>query len=77
MKSQNLAAWLAVSTILVAQAAVAVRPALDRWEGVEGSRPVDYATRLDSPRVLVLDARDRGATAAEAAGRRSRRCGPL
>jgi cobyrinic acid a,c-diamide synthase len=46
--------------------AVAVRPALDRWEGVEGSRPIDYATRLDCPLVLVLDARERGATAAAA-----------
>ena len=46
---------------------VAARPALDRWEGVDGSRPVDYAVRMDSPLVLVLDARERGATAAAAA----------
>jgi cobyrinic acid a,c-diamide synthase len=46
---------------------IAARPALDRWEGVEDSRPVDFARRLDAPLVLVLDARDRGATAAAAA----------
>lgn len=45
---------------------VAARPVLDRWEGVEGSRAVDFAQRLDAPLVLVLDARDRGATAAAA-----------
>jgi cobyrinic acid a,c-diamide synthase len=47
--------------------AVAVRPVLDPWESVEGSRAVDYAVRLDAPLVLVLDARERGATAAAAA----------
>ena len=30
---------------------VAARPLLDRWEGVDGSRPVDFALRLDSPLV--------------------------
>jgi cobyrinic acid a,c-diamide synthase len=45
---------------------VAARPVLDRWEGVEGSRAVDYATRLDAPLILVVDARDKGATAAAA-----------
>jgi cobyrinic acid a,c-diamide synthase len=45
---------------------VAARPALDSWEGVPGSRPIDVAHRLDAPLVLVLDARDRGATAAAA-----------
>jgi cobyrinic acid a,c-diamide synthase len=45
---------------------VASRPLLDRWEGVDGSRPADYAARLDAPVVLVLDARERGATAAAA-----------
>ena len=45
---------------------VAVRPVLDTWEGVPGSRPVDIAQRLDAPVVLVLDARERGATAAAA-----------
>lgn len=44
--------------------AVGTCPVLDSWEGVEGSRPVDYAARLDAPLILVLDARDRGATAA-------------
>jgi len=47
--------------------AVAVRPVLDPWEGVEGSRPVDYAVSMDAPLVLVLDGRERGATAAAAA----------
>ena len=46
---------------------VAVEPALDRWEGVKGSRPVDVAAALDAPLVLVIDARERGATAAAAA----------
>ncbi len=46
---------------------VAVEPALDRWEGVKGSRAVDVATALDAPLVLVVDARERGATAAAAA----------
>ena len=45
---------------------VAARPVLDRWEGVDGSRAIDFAERLDAPLVLVLDARDRGATAAAA-----------
>ena len=48
-------------------AVVAVEPALDRWEGVKGSRPVDVAAALDAPLVLVVDARERGATAAAAA----------
>lgn len=43
---------------------VAARPLLDRWEGVDGSRAVDVAARLDAPLILVLDARERGATAA-------------
>lgn len=43
---------------------VAARPALDSWAGIAGSRPVDQAVRLEAPLVLVLDARDRGATAA-------------
>ena len=46
---------------------VAVQPALDRWHGVKGSRPVDIAAGLDAPLVLVLDARERGPTAAAAA----------
>jgi len=46
---------------------VAVQPALDRWQGVKGSRAVDIAAGLDAPLVLVLDARERGATAAAAA----------
>ena len=46
---------------------VAVQPALDRWHGVKGSRPVDLAVGLDAPLVLVLDARGRGPTAAAAA----------
>jgi cobyrinic acid a,c-diamide synthase len=45
---------------------VAALPALDRWEGIEASRPVDFAERIDAPVVLVLDARERGATAAAA-----------
>ncbi len=44
----------------------AVEPALDRWQGVRGSRAVDIAAGLDAPIVLVVDARDRGATAAAA-----------
>ena len=43
---------------------VAVEPALDRWQGVKGSRAVDIAGAYDAP--LVLDARDRGPTAAAA-----------
>ena len=46
---------------------VAAEPALDRWQGVRGSRAVDFAAGLDAPLVLVLDARGRGATAAAAA----------
>jgi cobyrinic acid a,c-diamide synthase len=45
---------------------VAVQPALDSWQGVKGSRAVDIAAGLDAPLVLVLDARERGATAAAA-----------
>lgn len=41
---------------------VAVEAALDRWEGVKGSRAVDVAAALDAPLVLVVDARERGAT---------------
>ena len=43
-------------------AVVAVEPALDRWDGVVGSRPLDVALALDAPLVLVVDARERGAT---------------
>lgn len=43
---------------------VAARPLLDGWEGVKASRPVDVAARLDAPLIAVLDARERGATAA-------------
>ena len=43
---------------------VVVEPALDRWQGVDGSRAIDVAARFDAPLVLVLDARDRGPTAA-------------
>ena len=46
---------------------VSVEPALDRWQGVKGSRAVDVAAGLDAPLVLVLDARERGATVAAAA----------
>ncbi len=46
--------------------AVAVEPVLDRWQGVKGSRAVDVCTALDAPLVLVLDARERGATAGAA-----------
>lgn len=46
---------------------VAVEPVLDRWQGAEGSRAVDVAVRFDAPLVLVVDARDRGPTAAAAA----------
>ena len=46
---------------------VAVEPAFDRWQGVKGSRAVDVAVALDAPLVLVVDARERGATAAAAA----------
>jgi cobyrinic acid a,c-diamide synthase len=57
-------AWAADADLTVI---VAVQPALDRWEGVRGSRAVDVAAALDAPLVLVVDARDRGATAAAAA----------
>lgn len=46
---------------------VAVEPALDRWHDVRGSRAVDVAVALDAPLVLVIDARERGVTAAAAA----------
>ena len=46
---------------------VAVQPALDRWQGVKGSRAVDIAAGLDAPLVMVLDARERGPTVAAAA----------
>jgi cobyrinic acid a,c-diamide synthase len=46
---------------------VSVEPVLDRWQGVKGSRAVDVAAGLDAPLVLVLDARERGATVAAAA----------
>jgi cobyrinic acid a,c-diamide synthase len=45
---------------------VAVRPLLDGWEGVAGSRAVDLARRFDAPVVLAIDARERGASAAAA-----------
>ena len=45
---------------------VATEPALDRWQAVKGSRPVDIAAAYDAPLVLVVDARDRGPTAAAA-----------
>jgi cobyrinic acid a,c-diamide synthase len=41
---------------------VAVEPVLDRWEDVKGSRALDVAVALDAPLVLVVDARERGAT---------------
>jgi cobyrinic acid a,c-diamide synthase len=41
---------------------VAVEPVLDRWEGAKGSRALDVSLALDAPLVLVVDARDRGAT---------------
>lgn len=43
---------------------VATPPVLDRWEGVEGSRPVELAARMDAPLVIAVDIRDKGATAA-------------
>ena len=46
---------------------VAALPALDRWQGGKGARAVDIAAALDAPLVLVLDAREHGATAAAAA----------
>jgi cobyrinic acid a,c-diamide synthase len=45
---------------------VATEPALDRWQGVRGSRPIDIAAAYDAPLVLVGDARDRGPTVAAA-----------
>ncbi len=57
-------AWSSEADLTVV---VAVEPALDRWEGVKGSRAVDVAVALDAPLVLVVDARERGATAAAAA----------
>ncbi|HMK92623.1 MAG TPA: hypothetical protein VK576_06455, partial [Thermoleophilia bacterium] len=36
---------------------VAVRPLLDSWDAVKGSRGSDAARRLDAPVVLVVDAR--------------------
>ena len=41
---------------------VAVEPVLDRWEDVKGSRALDVSLALDAPLVLVVDARERGAT---------------
>ena len=52
-------AWAADTDLTVI---VAVEPALDRWEDVKGSRAVDVAAALDAPLVLVVDARERGAT---------------
>ena len=57
-------AWAADTDLTVV---VAVEPALDRWQDVKGSRAVDVAVSLDAPLVLVVDARERGATAAAAA----------
>ncbi len=51
--------WAADTDLTVV---VAVEPALDRWENVKGSRPLDVALALDAPLVLVVDARERGAT---------------
>jgi cobyrinic acid a,c-diamide synthase len=56
-------AWAADADLTVL---VAVEPAFDRWQDVKGSRAVDVALSLDAPLVLVLDARERGATAAAA-----------
>lgn len=53
---------------------VAAEPALDPWMGVKGSRPVDAAAMRDAPLVLVIDARERGATAAAAAAGVQRLC---
>ncbi len=58
-----LDSWAAGCDLL---ALVAVEPALDRWQGVKGSRAVDVAVALDAPLVLVVDARERGVTAAAA-----------
>ena len=46
---------------------VAVQPALDRWQGVKGSRPADIDAALDAPPVLALYARQPGPTASAAA----------
>jgi cobyrinic acid a,c-diamide synthase len=46
--------------------AVAVEPVLDRWQGAKGSRAVDICVLLDAPLVVVVDARERGATAGAA-----------
>ncbi len=48
-------------------ALVAVDPALDRWQSVPGTRAVDVAVTLDAPLIVVVDARERGVTAAAAA----------
>lgn len=56
-------AWCAGAGLVLV---VAVEPALDRWQGVRGSRAVDLAVGLDAPLVLVLDATGRGATAGAA-----------
>lgn len=45
---------------------IAVPPFVERWEGVSGSRPCDVAVAVDAPVVLVVDARERGASAAAA-----------
>jgi len=55
--------WAAGCDLL---ALVAVEPALDRWHGVKGSRAVDVSVVLDAPLVVVVDARERGATVAAA-----------
>jgi len=55
--------WAAGSELVLL---VAVLPALDRWQGAVSSRPVDVAASLDAPLVLVVDARERGATVAAA-----------
>lgn len=56
-------AWAAEADLVLV---VASEPALDRWEGVEGSRPVDVAAAFDAPLIFVIDALERGATAAAA-----------
>lgn len=56
--------WAADTDLM---ALVVVEPVLDRWQGVKGSRAVDVAVALDAPLVLVVDARERGPTAAAAA----------
>ena len=57
------ASWAAGCELLLL---VGVEPVLDRWQGVKGSRAVDIAAGLDAPLLLVVDARDRGPTAAAA-----------